>query len=246
MGMTTFLFLTIFVIFTNALINEEKLIKGHLDKYKTSDILNELHKCQEESHEIIKSLHNELAQLRFEVHKNDVKDVSEDVEEFKRKMKIELDELRKEIVILKNEKNDDKDNKDITEDVEELKMQMENRKTEIGILQDYDFENDFKIQNIEKRQYAHDKDINELSIEIDQLSYEVNVNITDVKNDLSNQISNMVIAPIGTIQGWSPIPEIGIENPVSLPKCWVTCDGSLINEGIWAGHHSPDLNNANR
>ena len=130
--------------------------------------------------------------------------------------------------------------------MEELKKQMENRRTEIGILQDYDFENDFKIQNIENTQNAHDKDINELSIEIDQLSYEVNVNITDVKNDLSNQISNMVIAPIGTIQGWSPIPEIGIENPVSLPKCWVTCDGSLINEGIWAGHHSPDLNNANR
>ena len=84
--------------------------------------------------------------------------------------------------------------------------------------------------------------------------------IVNVKNDLSNMVndleddivnvkndlSNMVTAPIGTILGQSPVPEIGSKKPVPIPKCWVPCDGSIIKEGTWTGKHSPDLNKAKR
>ena len=162
------------------------------------------------------------------------------------KMKKELKDLRMEISMLKAEKTNAQDDKDIAEDVEELKKQMEDRQTEIGILQDYDFENDVKIQNIQDVQEKHDQDIIDLSEEITANIDQVKVNITEVKNELSGQITNLVIAPIGTIQAWSPIPEIGSENPVSIPNCWVPCDGSLIENGTWIGQHSPNLNEASR
>ena len=257
------LVLIIFGIFANAFKNEEALINKHLETgITTKDIQNKLQNCQIENHEIIKSMQKELAQLRLEVHKKenkldelqkdiarikvenckDNKDIAENVEELKKEMKnrrIEISILQdhdheKDVKIRNIEHNqnnheqDIKDNKDIAEDVEELKREMENRQTEIGILQDHDYEKDVKISNIEHNQ-------NDLSI-----------NITNVKNDLSDQITNMVIAPIGTIQGWSPVPQIGTANPVSIPKCWVPCDDSLIKEGIWIGQHTPDLNKANR
>ena len=158
-------------------------------------------------------------------------------------MKKELEDLKLEISMLKAEKTNAKDDKDINEDVEELKKQMDNRRTEIGILQEHDYEIDEKIQNIETKQ---EQDTNNIFTEISRLSDEVKINITDVKNDLSDEINNLVIAPIGTIQGWTPVPEIGNENPVYIPECWVPCDGSIIKEGIWIGQHTPDLNVANR
>ena len=36
------------------------------------------------------------------------------------------------------------------------------------------------------------------------------------------------------------------ENNVTVPKCWVECDGRKISEGIWKGQATPDLNNAQR
>ena len=161
-------------------------------------------------------------------------------------MKKELEDLKLEISMLKAEKTNAKDDKDINEDVEVLKKQMEDRQTEIGILQDYDFENDVKIQNIQDVQEKHDQDIIDLSVEITTNIDQVKVNITEVKNELSGQITNLVIAPIGTIQAWSPIPEIGSVNPVSIPNCWVPCDGSLIENGTWIGQHTPNLNGENR
>ena len=171
---------------------------------------------------------------------------------------VEIDSLKEENNNLKEENKNLNDiiNNNITKimqilsehesDMEELKQANENRQTEIGILQDHDYEVDLKIENITNTENTHTQDINDLSIDLSQLSCEVKINITDVKNDLSSQIADMVIAPIGTIVGWSPVPEIGSENNVSIPNCWVTCDGSLIKEGPWIGQHSPDLNKANR
>ena len=134
--------------------------------------------------------------------------------------------------------------------IEELKKEMDDRKVEIGILQDHDYEKDGKIKDIENK---HDQDINDLSIEVATDINEVKTNISDVKDFLSDRIhylsikiSNLTIVPIGSIQAWSPIPEIGTKNPVSIPNCWAPCDGSLIKNGIWKGQHTPDLNNVNR
>ena len=194
-----------------------KAIKEFSESDKTlQDILHEFHKCQVETNEIINV------------------------------MKKQLEDLQMEISMLKAEKMNAQDDKDIAEDVEVLKEQMEDRRTEIGILQDYNFENDVKIQNIQDIQEKHGQDIIDLSLEITADIDEVKINITEVKNDLSDKITDLVISPIGTIQAWSPIPEIGSENPVSIPNCWVPCDGSLIENGTWIGQHSPNLNEASR
>ena len=213
---TLFLLLICACPITNAL-EFNKDIKDFSDlDKKLQDILHEFHKCQVETNEIINM------------------------------MKKELEEIRKENNMLKVEKMNAQDIKGIADDVEELKNQMENRRTEIGILQDHDFEKEVKIKSLENKIDQQDQDINDLSIEITADINEVKMNITEVKNDLSDEITNLVIAPIGTIQAWSPIPEVGTENPVSIPNCWVPCDGSLIKNGTWIGHHSPNLNEANR
>ena len=183
---------------------------------KLHDILHEFHKCQVETNEIINM------------------------------MKKELEEIRMENNMLKVEMMNAQDIKDIADDVEELKNQMENRRTEIGILQDHDFQKEVKIKSLENKIDQQDQDINDLSIEITADIDEVKINITEVKNDLSDKITDLVITPIGTIQAWSPIPEVGSENPVSIPNCWIPCDGSLIKNGTWIGQHSPNLNEANR
>ena len=50
----------------------------------------------------------------------------------------------------------------------------------------------------------------------------------------------------GTILAWTPQPDKTNPQPISLPKCYVLCDGSEITEGIWAGHTTPDLNKSKR
>ena len=50
----------------------------------------------------------------------------------------------------------------------------------------------------------------------------------------------------GTISAWTPYPDKTNPQPISLPKCYVLCDGSEITEGIWAGHKTPNLNKSKR
>ena len=56
----------------------------------------------------------------------------------------------------------------------------------------------------------------------------------------------MKIAPLGTILAWTPRPSKISENTTSIPECWTPCDGSIINEGIWKGDITPNLNGENR
>ena len=103
---------------------------------KLHDILHEFHKCQVETNEIINM------------------------------MKKELEEIRMENNMLKVEMMNAQDIKDIADDVEELKNQMENRRTEIGILQDHDFQKEVKIKSLENKIDQQSQDINDLSIEV--------------------------------------------------------------------------------
>ena len=114
----------IILIFSGTFTNAFKM-DGTFKELSESDkmlqnILDEIQKCQKESHEIIEDL------------------------------KKELKNLQEEINTLKLEKESINDIKDIIEDVEILKRQMVDRQIEIGILQDHDFEKDQKIQDIEE------------------------------------------------------------------------------------------------
>ena len=45
---------------------------------------------------------------------------------------------------------------------------------------------------------------------------------------------------------WTPYPNKNNDNPATIPSGWVLCDGSQINEGIWKGQTTPDLNGSKR
>ena len=55
----------------------------------------------------------------------------------------------------------------------------------------------------------------------------------------------MQIVPLGTIIAWTPFPEQSAQK-VEIPQCWIACNGSMINEGIWKNKRTPDINNQNR
>lgn len=61
---------------------------------------------------------------------------------------------------------------------------------------------------------------------------------------MNNEILNYL--PLGSIIPWTPYPDPNTDSPASIPSSWQLCDGSVINEGIWAGHKTPDINNSKR
>ena len=81
-------------------------------------------------------------------------------------------------------------------------------------------------------------------------SFEITKNEADITSN-SNQIeimNNDIInyLPLGSIIPWTPYPDLNTDNPSNLPPQWQLCDGSVINQGIWAGQKTPDINNSKR
>ena len=49
-------------------------------------------------------------------------------------------------------------------------------------------------------------------------------------------------APLGTITAWTPKNAIDSDDNLDLPDGWLPCDGRSIENGLWAGRVTPDLN----
>ena len=49
-------------------------------------------------------------------------------------------------------------------------------------------------------------------------------------------------APLGTITAWTPKNAIDSDDNLDLPNGWLPCDGRSIENGLWEGKVTPDLN----
>ena len=91
--------------------------------------------------------------------------------------------------------------------------------------------------------------ITELTNQIASLSSHHTEDVDLLAEDIEsvrNEISDVASPPIGTIMAWTPIPNSGSDDALSLPAGWVECDGELITEGIWEGQHTPNINGEER
>jgi len=98
---------------------------------------------------------------------------------------------------------------------------------------------------------AHNMDVEELGTEIKQVNDGMALQISVLTNTLRDEIDsvrydvvqvNISSAPFGSITAWSPIPNKDSSHPVDLPSGWVKCDGQTIQEGIWKGQKTPEIN----
>jgi len=86
----------------------------------------------------------------------------------------------------------------------------------------------------------------DLRNEVLWLNEEVRINITKLQQkDKDLEVDLMKMMPLGSIVAWVPKPDKAAADESEIPDGWMYCDGSKIAEGIWAGLHTPDLNNKN-
>ena len=53
-------------------------------------------------------------------------------------------------------------------------------------------------------------------------------------------------APLGTITAWTPKIDLTSNDNIDLPDGWLLCDGGIIDQGLWNGGRTPNLNSEGR
>jgi len=122
---------------------------------------------------------------------------------------------------------------DVLEENQRLKEEVKLLNDDHNITELYNMIMDLKI--------THGHDIDMINTQIDSLtvkdmSLEADIDKLDNEIDLvQNTVDSMTIAPIGSIMAWNPTMD-------PLPSGWVECDGKTIQEGIWKGKQTPNIN----
>merc|ERR1712181_181053 len=108
---------------------------------------------------------------------------------------------------------------------------------------------------VEMRVTSNDGNIVSTNRRIDENKAYIEQNTNDIDQNTENIEENtdiigaLHLAPIGTISAWvtKPSKETLEDEMVSLPDCWVRCDGATIPEpSVWAGQLTPNLNGEKR